>query len=139
MFKKTDLINILGEVDGDWYDRGCPISLKADADEWKRRDQVYEKVEQAEKNGKLIRIETVEYKAPKVMIVSDDLGMQGVLNPADGKKYDSKSAYYKSVKDQGLEIVGDDAPRERAKPKQNYIDWEQAVSETLKTNPLKGN
>lgn len=66
----------------------------------------------------------------------DDLG-SGVLNPANGKMYDSKSAYYRSVKDMGLEIVGNDPIVER-KPKQKPIDWERAVAETLKQKPLKG-
>lgn len=71
-------------------------------------------------------------------VCSDDLGVGGVFNPADGKKYDSKSAYYQAVKDKGLEIMGNDAPTTRAKPKQKKIDWEKAVSETLKQLPLKG-
>lgn len=65
-------------------------------------------------------------------------GVQGVFNPADGKTYDSRSAYYKAVKDKGLVIVGDDAPKERATPKTKSVDWESAVAETLKTIPLKG-
>jgi hypothetical protein len=68
---------------------------------------------------------------------SDDLGVNGVFNPADGKKYDSKSEYYKAVKAKGLEVVGDD-PVKPSKPKIKPINWEKAVAETLQTTPLKG-
>lgn len=43
-------------------------------------------------------------------VISDDLGTKGVFNPANGKTYDSKSEYGKSVKAAGMEIVGNDAP-----------------------------
>lgn len=68
----------------------------------------------------------------------DDLGIQGVLNPADGKRYDSKAEYYRAVKDKGLVVVGDDAPKERAEPKLKKIDWHEAVAETLRKTPKKG-
>lgn len=62
------------------------------------------------------------------MVISDDLGIQGVVNPADGKKYDSKSAYYKSVKDAGCHIVGADAGK---KPPKAY-DGDHNVRKELK-------
>lgn len=68
---------------------------------------------------------------------NDSLGISGVFNPADGKTYDSRAAYYKAVKEKGLVIMGDDAPKEKQKPKTKEIDWHKAVAETLKTNPLK--
>jgi hypothetical protein len=64
--------------------------------------------------------------------------MADTFNPADGKMYDSKSAYYKAVKSKGLEIVGNDAPVKPSAPKQQKIDWEKAVAESLKIHPLKG-
>jgi len=45
-----------------------------------------------------------------IQIISDDLGIQGVLNHADGKKYDSKSQYYRAVKQAGCVVMGTDAP-----------------------------
>lgn len=44
---------------------------------------------------------------PAPMLISDSLA--DVLNPADGKRYDSKSKYYAAVKAKGCEIVGSDA------------------------------
>ena len=63
---------------------------------------------------------------------SDDLGINGVLNPADGKRYDSRAAYEKAVKASGCVIMGNDAPTERAAPKIKNIDWKPAIAETLK-------
>lgn len=68
---------------------------------------------------------------------SDDLGTKGVFNPADGKMYDSRAKYYNAVKSMGLEIMGNDVPKQST-PKLKPINWEKAVAETLKTNPLKG-
>ncbi len=48
-------------------------------------------------------------------VISDDLGIQGIMNHANGKKYDSKSQYYRAVKEAGCVVLGNDAPRE-AKP-----------------------
>lgn len=44
--------------------------------------------------------------APRV--VSDDLGLNGIRNHADGRMYDSKSAYYSAVKAAGCEVVGNE-------------------------------
>lgn len=59
-------------------------------------------------------------------------GVNGILNPADGKRYDSRSAYISAVKAMGLEIIGDDAPKTVSKPKTKDIDWRPAVADTLK-------
>lgn len=63
---------------------------------------------------------------------SDDLGTKGVLNPVDGKLYDSRAAYERAVKAAGCVIMGNDAPTEMAKPKVKNIDWKPAIAETLK-------
>jgi hypothetical protein len=36
-------------------------------------------------------------------------GMDATWNPADGKTYDSRSGYYRAVKDAGCVIAGDDS------------------------------
>lgn len=43
---------------------------------------------------------------PGVMVISDRL--DGVLNPVDGRRYDSKRAYARAVRAAGCEIVGTD-------------------------------
>lgn len=45
-----------------------------------------------------------DYPAPR--LIRD--GLDDVWNPLDGKKYDSKSAYYRTVREAGCEIAGND-------------------------------
>lgn len=46
-------------------------------------------------------------------------GMDPIRSHADGRIYDGKGAYYRSVKEAGCEIVGDDyAPFERQKARE---------------------
>jgi hypothetical protein len=51
---------------------------------------------------------------PAPMIIRDYL--DGVVNPCDGKQYDSKSAYYQAVKDAGCVIVGNEAEKMMSAP-----------------------
>ena len=46
-------------------------------------------------------------------IINDKLpgGVRGMVSMADGQRYDSKSAYYASLKDRGCEIVGNEQPK----------------------------
>lgn len=62
--------------------------------------------------------------------ISDDLPSDGLLSQADGKKYNSKSSYYKSLKENGYEIVGNEKLGP-SQPKLNEINWEKAVSEAI--------
>lgn len=58
-------------------------------------------------------------------------GMDAVRSMADGKLYDSKSAYYGSVKRAGCEIVGDDrggfGPRPEYRPRGIGRDIKTAI------------
>lgn len=76
-------------------------------------------------------IEFKKQRAPNV--ISDDLGLKGVLNHADGKLYDSKSEYKKSVKEAGLEILGNDAPRDckPAEPKIDMNDLKRDIAQSI--------
>lgn len=60
-------------------------------------------------------------------------GMEAIRSMADGRVYDSKSAYYDSVKAAGCEIVGDDkAPFDKKpefKPQGVADDIKRAISE----------
>ena len=62
--------------------------------------------------------------------ISDDLGVNGVFCHADGKTYDSKSAYYKAVRAKGCEIIGNEKVTPK-RPEVKDIDWHSAVAETL--------
>jgi hypothetical protein len=83
-----------------------------------------------EEKGKVLVNKHYVPKTNAFNVISDDLGSKGVVNPADGKKYDSKSAYYKAVKDKGYEIVGNEKLG-ASKPNVPDIDWKRAVAETL--------
>lgn len=98
---------------------------------WRKLLQIQDKMDDAIQSG---RIKKLKYEAAseskKFYVISDHLGegASGVLNPVDGKKYDSKSAYYRTVKEAGCYVMGNDAPTsDNRKPQK--IDWKQAVAE----------
>lgn len=47
---------------------------------------------------------------PTPFFVSDNLG-QHLINHADGQRYDSRSGFYKAVKQAGCEVVGNETPK----------------------------
>jgi hypothetical protein len=70
---------------------------------------------------------------PAPMVISDQLG--DVWNPADGKKYDSKSAYYKAVRASGCEVMGSEAPTQASTPNDDgpsITDYEKSVADAFK-------
>lgn len=72
------------------------------------------------------------YKGLLPYIRGDNLGA-GLMNPADGKMYDSKSAYYQAVKDAGCTIVGNDSPKVPKKYKADDVrpELRSAIREVL--------
>lgn len=60
-------------------------------------------------------------------------GMDAILSHADGRIYDSRSAYYASVKAAGCEIVGNDTggfgPRPEYRPKDVGRDIQTAMQQ----------
>lgn len=70
----------------------------------------------------------------KVHIQTDYINGAGgaIQSMADGKMYDSKSKYYKSLKAQGM-VIADEPPKP---PKPKEVDWERAVADTV--NRIKG-
>lgn len=78
---------------------------------WHEKQSLDRLVDKAIKSGVVKPVEREEVKiSPTFQVISDDLGVQGILNHADGKKYDSKSQYYKAVKAAGCVVLGNDAP-----------------------------
>jgi hypothetical protein len=58
-------------------------------------------------------------------------GLDGLMSHVDGKRYDSKSAYYRSVKAAGCEIVGNEAPTTTVEGNKRPVsrdDVEQAIA-----------
>lgn len=62
------------------------------------------------------------------MVASDSLG--DVVNPIDGKIYDSKSAYYKTVEAAGCNIV-EDSPLERKRDLQGDFDITKELKDAV--------
>lgn len=81
-------------------------------------------------DGLLIR--SGDASGPSHYSGSDSLGegVKGVFNPADGKTYDSKSAYYNAIKAKGL-VIDDRATPSPSSPKLNPINWEKAVKQSI--------
>lgn len=126
--------NILTQEEIDKYSNlRIPYPAPSDVDVsslYRFRDDVQYKVEKAI-NEKLIEPrKSCAFYERTFQVISDRLGegVQGVLNHADGKIYDSKSSYYKAVKAAGCEIVGNDAPTEPRKEIRGNFD----VSKELK-------
>lgn len=85
---------------------------------WTRKDRIDTKVLLAKERGLVSEYRSIpEKKFHAPYVISDDLGIKGVMNPATGKMHDSKSNYYKDVRAAGCEIMGNDAKvQERTKP-----------------------
>lgn len=81
-------------------------------------------------DGLLVRVGNAS--RPSHYSSSDNLGegVRGMFNPADGKMYDSKSAYYNSIKAKGL-VINDSPELKSSKPKLNPINWEKAVKKSI--------
>lgn len=128
-----DVLRVLGAEDGAWFIGGCRIAFSGSTtDDWQRKCRVENAISDAIAKGEIAPIPESEiFIAPRISVISDDLGKDGVFNPANGKRYDSKSAYYRAVKDAGCEIMGNDAPTTMATPNAKEIDWRPAVAEAL--------
>lgn len=69
-----------------------------------------------------------DYPSPK--LIRD--GMDAVWNPVDGKHYDSKSAYYDTVKKAGYEIAGNDSSISTAHERPVEVKSPSDLKEDLK-------
>lgn len=138
-FDQSDVLKILTKNEAEFYKSGCSIKMGDSFSKWLMFYNIQNKIIDAYNSGKLKPRERDTVKtifAPYV--ISDSLGVQGIISQADGKSYDSKSNYYRSLKEQGMVVMGNDAPTTKATPKTKEIDWKQAVAETIKSTPLKG-
>lgn len=67
---------------------------------------------------------------PAPLLIRD--GLDDVWNPVDGRKYDSKSAYYAAVKAAGCEIAGSDSSLATAHEKPAAVKTPDGLKDTLK-------
>jgi len=125
LYNQKDIKKLLGK-DFAFYDKG----FIAGKQEWVRLSVIQDKLIAAINSGKLQKeVVKSEYAKSAGGYISDEM-IGGMLCPADGKTYDSKSSYYKAVKAAGCEIVGND-PITPSKPQGEAIDWQRAVYESL--------
>lgn len=80
---------------------------------WLRKQIIDHKIKLAIVNGKAKRVEYEKVETRKgPQVISDYAGkdINGIQSMADGKYYDSKSEYRRSLKEKGLVELGNDAP-----------------------------
>lgn len=84
---------------------------------WSRLLAIQAKIREAIEAGDVKELEHAPVTVQKAHnVISDKLW--DVVNPIDGKPYDSKSAYYKKVKESGCHIT-DGSTASRAEPDHN--------------------
>lgn len=121
---------VISQSELDWFNNNRAISYFADGSVWKKKGLIEAKVEEAIEK-EIVKPEpeineTFETTAG-FYVVSDDISP--IVSQADGKTYDSKSQYYKSVKEAGLVIVGNDY-QQMLKPKTPYKSSNSELNET---------
>lgn len=80
---------------------------------WLKKQLIDLKIKQAIATKKVQRVAyepIVAQRGPQVISDYTGSGINGIQSMADGKYYDSKSAYRKSLKEKGLVELGNDAP-----------------------------
>lgn len=120
---KVDLQKVLTLEEIEFYEN-LRIPYNDTTGMWMKASNIQQKVIDAIKLGLITPIpqEQVEIRN-SAYVVSDDLGTHGVVNPVNGKPYDSKYKYYKAVKESGSHIV---EPGEHGKKRQQEGDYNVA-------------
>lgn len=77
---------------------------------WLKKYSIDEKCLEAVKAGLVPECEKADKRDAGVHVISDSMGVHGIQSQADGKYYDSKSQYRKSLKAHGMVEMGTDAP-----------------------------
>lgn len=120
-FSDKSFKKVLNKKEYEFHSSGGVIPLKGTTMHlWRLLDDIQRKMILAYQKGTITPVKrSMAVKRASTGIISDDL--DNVVNPMDGKTYDSKSSYYKSIKDAGGVIVGN----EKMKPKEHKIDDNQ--------------
>lgn len=83
---------------------GSPVSL------WMEKYRIDDKIYKAALSGLIEKHIPAKPQEAGVYVISDSLGVHGIMSHADGKHYDSKSSYRKELKANGFIEMGSDAP-----------------------------
>lgn len=112
----------------------CAFSYNDQSGTWLKLRLIQLKVKEAIESGKVQTVINSPVKRGKAAYVQSDCmgeGVQGIQSMADGKRYDSKSAYRRSLKEKGLVELGNDAPTKGRGPEAS-ID-ERELKHDIKT------
>jgi hypothetical protein len=132
----SELLKVISKEELDWTS-SIRIPYTSTGGEWAKKHGIDTQITKALQDGVITAIEYEEVMPTRgVQIIGDYINGAGgsIKNMADGKIYDSKSAYYKAVKASGCEVLGSDAPRE-AKPIEYKVcerDLAQDISNAYK-------
>lgn len=104
---------------------------------WRRLMMMQAKITQALEDGVIEETENFVFQDSGVKmfnVISDSVGggINGIKNMADGKHYDSKSAYRKALRAQGMVEMGTDAPKEGKKTLDGDFNCEKDVAQAMR-------
>ena len=106
------------------------IPYAGGGDLWARKHSIDAKIVKGIESGLLLPIQHIHEKREAHNIISDCL--DGVLNPADGKRYDSKQRYYATLKEKGCHIT-DGTPVKRLETNHDVSkELKQALQQHLR-------
>lgn len=115
---------------------GLSIPLHDGLELWQRKDCIDTKILLAIESGIVEKYSSASTNLSKFNVISDDLGIKGVSNPVDGKLYDSKSAYYKTVRSAGCQIVGNDPIPTKKREMVGDFDCRREVAQAIEQTGL---
>jgi len=105
----------------------CTFSYNDQSGTWLKLRLIQLKVKEAIESGKVQTIKSapvIRQRGPQVITDSAGDTIHGIQSMADGKMYDSKSAYRKSLKEKGLVELGNDAPTQGKGPEASISERE---------------
>jgi hypothetical protein len=111
--EQSELLKVISQEEMDFVST-VRIPYGSHAGQWAKKHLIDERIAQAIEAGQIKQIERepVGQSRAGFYAQSDYVPGGEIMSMADGKTYDSKSTYYKSLKAQGLHIM-DEKPKER--------------------------
>ncbi len=123
-----DLSSFLDAAELDaFFSRKIPLNSSNSYELWSQHHAFVERVISIIQDNKLQPLEQEQSLASPPAVREDR--MDGIQSMVDGKIYESKSAYYKHLKEGGHHIVD---YKQEHKPKTEKIDWRSAIQESMR-------
>ena len=124
--KSEDLLTVITQDELDFVS-GLRIPFNDLTGLWLKKQIVDLKIAQALEAGMIAKVyhePATKQNGPHVISDYTGGGIDGIKSMADGKYYDSKSAYRKELKRHGLVELGNDAPTKGKGPEAHINDKE---------------